>query len=618
MKLSHAFVGLLWVSVARATIVNDILEAIKNAVSCTSCHALLVPLKTLAALGDGPFDNTIIAICKATKLVDADVCEGIIKTQGPIIAHDLRSINPLGQTATKLCDALLGLCQAPTVNKYTVSFPKPPPTNPRKFITSGKTPFQVVHFSDIHIDRQYTTGSETNCTKPICCRNYADQKGPIAVAAAPMGEYKCDTPAGLAQNLLRSISAENRFSIFTGDVIEASLWLPDKGDVTNSLKLFNEEMSTLSGAPIYPAIGNHESAPTNDFPRTTTTKNATDMQWVYDTQSAGWTPLVGATAASQVAHYSGSYSIVAPGTNLRIISINTVYWYKVNFWLYDSDAFQADPNGILAFTIQELQAAEDAGQRAWIIAHMPPGRYDAMHDQSNYFDQIVQRYRNTIAGQFYGHSHQDEFMISYSDYKKQTAANAVSVGWIAPSITPRGGNPAFKVYDVDPDTYEIMDAKVYSSDLMNPTHNVQPTWGLYYSARSTYGSLLGGIPATQPLSPAFWHNVTKLFETNDAAFQMYQTFRTRGVSPIICDAKCKAVTICDMRAMRAENGCTVPAPGKYFRRGSEDIDADASLHVDDCEGVNIGHLLSAVTNGFSETDFNELKDRLKEIIPDNL
>jgi sphingomyelin phosphodiesterase len=68
MKLSHALVGLLWVSVARATIVDDVLEAIKNAVSCTSCHALLVPLKSLAVLGDGPFEDTIIAICKATKV----------------------------------------------------------------------------------------------------------------------------------------------------------------------------------------------------------------------------------------------------------------------------------------------------------------------------------------------------------------------------------------------------------------------------------------------------------------------------------------------------------------------------------------------------------------------
>jgi sphingomyelin phosphodiesterase len=27
-----------------------------------------------------------------------------------------------------------------------------------------------------------------------------------------------------------------------------------------------------------------------------------------------------------------------------------------------------------------------------------------------------------------------------------------------------GGNPAFKMYDVDPDTFEIMDIKVYTSE----------------------------------------------------------------------------------------------------------------------------------------------------------
>ncbi|KAG6843284.1 hypothetical protein H0H93_001547, partial [Arthromyces matolae] len=92
---------------------------------------------------------------------------------------------------------------------------------------------------------------------------------------------------------------------------------------------------------------------------------------------------------------------------------------------------------------------------------MPPGGPDCLHDQSNYFDQIVQRYKNTIAAQFYGHSHQDQFEIAYSDYTKQTEANAVSVAWIAPSLTPRDGNPAFKTYDIDPDTYEVMDAHVF-------------------------------------------------------------------------------------------------------------------------------------------------------------
>ncbi|KAG6824753.1 hypothetical protein H0H93_001577, partial [Arthromyces matolae] len=116
---------------------------------------------------------------------------------------------------------------------------------------------------------------------------------------------------------------------------------------------------------------------------------------------------------------------------------------------------------------------------------MPPGGPDCLHDQSNYFDQIVQRYKNTIAAQFYGHSHQDQFEIAYSDYTKQTEANAVSVAWIAPSLTPRvfmsDGNPAFKTYDIDPDTYEVMDAHVYYADVSSSSFQTSPTWAPYYS-----------------------------------------------------------------------------------------------------------------------------------------
>jgi hypothetical protein len=40
-----------------------------------------------------------------------------------------------------------------------------------------------------------------------------------------------------------------------------------------------------------------------------------------------------------------------------------------------------DPNGILSFIVAQLQAAEDAGQRAWIIGHIPAGKADIFHDQ---------------------------------------------------------------------------------------------------------------------------------------------------------------------------------------------------------------------------------------------
>lgn len=63
---------------------------------------------------------------------------------------------------------------------------------------------------------------------------------------------------------------------------------------------------------------------------------------------------------------------------------------------------ETDPSGQLAWLVTELQAAEDAGERVYIIGHMPMGAGDALYDGSNYFDQIVNRYEATIAALFFG------------------------------------------------------------------------------------------------------------------------------------------------------------------------------------------------------------------------
>jgi sphingomyelin phosphodiesterase len=84
---------------------------------------------------------------------------------------------------------------------------------------------EVIHFSDVHIDRFYTTGSEANCTKPICCRNFADQTGPVTVPAGPNGNSACDSPVSLADSMLsaaQQFGSSSRFSVFTGDVVEGN------------------------------------------------------------------------------------------------------------------------------------------------------------------------------------------------------------------------------------------------------------------------------------------------------------------------------------------------------------------------------------------------------------
>ncbi|EAU89491.1 sphingomyelin phosphodiesterase [Coprinopsis cinerea okayama7 len=608
---------LLCLTLVNAGFIDDLLKAIKNGATCASCHGLLAPLKLLARFGDKPFTKTFTAVCKVATSFDDDVCEGSVGTQAPIIAHSLRSIDPFGPTARKLCDTLFGLCQPPAVNKYDVPFPKPRPANPKKFASTGRQPFQVVHFSDIHIDRSYTPGADSVCSKPLCCRNWADQKGPVVAAAGPMGSRNCDTPTALAQNFLRTITSNNKFSIFTGDVIEASVWLADRGHVTHDLELFTGEMNTLPQVPVYAALGNHESAPTNSFPRNTTKK--ANSQWVFDALSKGWEPAIGTEAAQQVSHLSGSYSIVVPGTNLRLISINTVYWYKGNYWLYDSDRLQPDPNGLLSFTISQLQAAEDAGQRAWIIGHIPPGgRGDVLRDQSNYFDQIIQRYSHVIAGQFYGHSHQDEFIVGYSDYSRQTADTAVTYALLAPAITPRGSNPGFKVYDVDPDTYEIVDVKVYRTDISSPEFHVEPVWELTYSARETYGPFVGLEPQDS-LGPAFWHRLTEAFERDDALFDVYRRFKRAVSDAGPCDAECKRVSICDMRALRVENICTVSKIGVNFRRDLEGGQDDHAEVEDECEGPGFNFFFRAAAERLTDEDMEVLRKELEAIgIPDDI
>ena len=81
------------------------------------------------------------------------------------------------------------------------------------------------------------------------------------------------------------------------------------------------------------------------------------------------------------------------------------------------------------------------------------------------------------------------------------------------------------------------------------------SWNLEYSARHVYGAAIGGWPANQSLTPAFWHRVTEAFVSNDLLFQQFVSFMTRGFNVSSCTDRCKTDKICGLRALRAENGC---------------------------------------------------------------
>ncbi len=67
---------------------------------------------------------------------------------------------------------------------------------------------------------------------------------------------------------------------------------------------------------------------------------------------------------------------------------------------------------------------------------------------SHEFNRLIRRFNNTVVGQFFGHTHFDEFEIFFS--KDEDGATPTGVAFLGPSLTPHGGiNPAYRIYEID-------------------------------------------------------------------------------------------------------------------------------------------------------------------------
>ncbi|GFG18793.1 hypothetical protein IFM5058_09370 [Aspergillus udagawae] len=582
-------------------ILSEILTDIENATTCAACESLLVVLQTLAHLGNDDFVDVITQVCILAGAEDSDVCEGAIAREGPILAHDLRNMNIPSTTAVLFCTTIFGLCDFQAVTKYTLDYPSAKPTNASRPSPSGETPIQVVHISDIHVDLSYETGASYNCTKNICCRPYttSDAPGNTSYPAGKFGDHSCDTPLSLEESMYAAIQQlvpNAAFTIFTGDVVEGAVWLVNEIEVTNDLNdAYNTRMPSYLSL-VYGVVGNHDAAPVNSFPPADI-DTTISSQWAYDTLASDWKQWIGSTAATTAKDY-GAYSVKYPAGNLRIISFNTNLYYKENFWLYEK-TMETDPSGQLAWLIGELDAAETAGERVWLLGHMPMGSGDAFHDASNYFNQIVQRYDATIAALFYGHTHKDEFEIAYSNYTDQSAQTATMMSYIAPALTPTSGNPTFRVYSVDPVTFGVLDYTVYIANMSSSTYQSKPTWQKYYSIKEVYGSLLSPpvTDSASELTPAFWHNVTALFESDDSVFQDYIARKSRGWDVSSCTGDCKTSEICQLRAAEAQYNCVEITPGIHFKRRKRDDTSSGTKMESACGGSVFG----AVFANFKES-----------------
>ncbi|KAF9893907.1 hypothetical protein FE257_008878 [Aspergillus nanangensis] len=548
-----------------------------NSSSCTKCKAALEAAKPAALFAPSMVPDAMVSLCKQFSFKDAASCEHTYAAEafGAVWTQVLAYADLQGLDGDYICNSVSSdFCDEPYTSPLDTAdlFPKPKPENPRVPKPSGKR-VKVAHLSDFHLDPRYAVDSEANCTTGMCCRvneyNSASEDQVLFPAPA-YGYFLCDTPYDLGLAALQAVGPLTgtgkgkhqdslAFTLYTGDLVshDSNPLQIDRAYVEyTETSIFHMFKTYLTG-PVFAALGNHDTSPYDiDAPHALPDGRGQQQSWNYDHVSGLWLHegWIDHKTVQQARTHYGGYS-VKTHHGLRIIAFNTDFWYKANY-LNFINTTDPDVSGMLNWMISELQKAEDTGERVWLVGHVLSGwdGSNPLPNPTDLFYQIVERYSpHVIANAFYGHTHEDQFMIYYANNGTvQSADSALTTGWIMPSVTPLTNlNSAFRMYEVDTGDFNIYNAYTFFSNVSDfaSLSETGPVYRFEYSTRDTYGAA-AGWPEDAPLNATFWHRVTEAMESDGELVTLHNSLQGKSSvkSPACTTEECRAAKVCYMRS----------------------------------------------------------------------
>ncbi|SMY28445.1 unnamed protein product [Zymoseptoria tritici ST99CH_1A5] len=559
-------------------VVSDVKAKIADSQSsgnCSTCLEALSIAKRAAQLAPSLVPDALVSFCNATGFKSEEACAESYNasTFGAIWTQVLAFADVSGLDGHYICHSLSStFCDAPMTSPLNATglFPKPKPKHPKVFKPSGKT-VKVLHMSDFHIDPRYKVGSEGNCTTGLCCRSNEKNSdllsGQTSFPAPSYGYFDCDSPYDLGLAALQAVgpltgtSKKNPFgwTIYTGDLVshESQNELSRAYTTYAETTIYNYMFKSYLTGPVFAVLGNHDTNPEAiTAPHSLPGPLGQQMSWNHDHVSALWKHegWINDAAAAQARLHYGAYSM-KNHYGLRMITFNSDFWYHSNI-LNFINTTNPDVSGTFQFVIDELQAAEDAGERVWLFAHVLSGwdGSNPMPNPTNLFYQIVERYSpHVIANIFFGHTHEDQFEIFYANNgTNQSCSTALNTAWIGPSVTPLTNlNSGFRMYTVDTGTFDIHDAYTFTADVSSFSNltTTGPVFSLEYSTREAYGAA-ADWPAEAPLNATFWHKVTEAMEKDRKLVSQFNTYQGKSSvrTPNCTSEECTTAKICYMRS----------------------------------------------------------------------
>jgi sphingomyelin phosphodiesterase len=457
------------------------LSSTSGGIKCDVCSFVVDVLKNYLLQKNGieKFYELVKQICHFTKLDDR-VCDGAIDHYDDIVVDAFlrRFLNgDFVCTLVKICN---DTTEYDTIDDYARRILADKPETKEREVVPKKSEddyYKVLQVTDIHLDMEYKEGAVANCNLPLCCRTLRDDDL-VPVKQIYAGLYgttaKCDANIETVKAFAAKAKETNPdYIMFTGDNIAHSVWLVTQEEVIRATKMQIEAIQEQFGldTPIYPAIGNHEKAPVDEFhgEETELLQGLADIFKPYLTEEA-----------YETFRKYGYYSMIVKN-NLRIVSINCLLCDSMNFnLLYDYTQTKAMFNWLE----KVLADAEKNGEIVHIMNHIPMLSTQHTLQCAWRLKILMDRYQNIIRGFFSGHSH-SEYLSMVHEYYNETIPTQVN--YICSGLTPYSEyQPSFRIYLVDKAGLYVQDYIQYRMNLIESNEKREPVWFIPYNATDLF------------------------------------------------------------------------------------------------------------------------------------
>jgi sphingomyelin phosphodiesterase acid-like 3 len=397
------------------------------------------------------------------------------------------------------------------------------------------SPGQVVSISDIH----FNPFSDLTLVNSLIQADYTKWQGIFSGSkVSGYGTHKDDTNYVLFNSALDNIyqrAPHPDFIIISGDFLEHDFQddfaaASPKSSPQVAAAFIDKTVAFVTwmitkqfpSTPVYPSLGNNDSD-CGDYwlePGGAFLKNT----------AATWKTLLNNKANvdsfMQTFPALGSYSVVAPfSKNHRVIVLNTTF-FSANYQNKCGDPTAQPGKAEMKWLEGELQKAEAAKQKIWLLYHIPPGVdvYNNVQknlpaatfwrtDYNQQFIDLLAQYAKVIVSSFAGHIHMDSFELVRAS--NNTPASLVH---ITPAFSPLFyNNPGFEVLSYDRLSAGLNDYTVYYFNLASPNakKNAPVTWDKEYTFSEAYGQkaiTVSSMAALYDALPANVHKVPTKFE----------------------------------------------------------------------------------------------------------